>query len=210
MTQSCPLCSNFAASFFLTDKQHFYRCNNCRGIFMDRDLLPSKTEEEIRYKEHTNHLEDHGYIKFADPILSSVRRNFNSTHQGLDFGAGHTPVISELLKADGFQVEIHDPIFFNNPEIYKNTYDFITSCEVIEHFFDPKKEFEDLYRLLKPGGKLICMTDIYKDGINFDKWYYKNDPTHVFIFQEETFMWIRKHLNFLTVNIENRLITFTK
>ncbi|MCL4857464.1 MAG: methyltransferase, partial [Flavobacteriales bacterium] len=58
-------------------------------------------------------------------------------------------------------------------------------------------------------GKLICMTDIYNPTIDFASWYYKNDPTHVFIYQKETFEWIKTTFNFSELTIEKRLVVFS-
>ena len=210
MTTVCPLCSNNGSSFFRDGKQHFYQCENCKGIFRDPMNFLNPIDEKKRYKHHKNHINDIGYLKFADPIISTVKKQFNSSHQGLDYGAGHTPVISEVLKACHYPVEIFDPLFFDNPDVLSKTYDFITCCEVMEHFYHPKKEFELLFNLLEPNGKLICMTLIYNKDIDFEYWFYKNDPTHVFLYQTETMLWIKGHFRFKSVKIENRLIIFTR
>ena len=209
MYSTCPLCSNQASVYYHDDKQTFYQCSACEGIYRDTRELLSSHEEKDRYYLHQNHINDFGYIKFANPILSTVKKYFNATHQGLDFGAGHTPVISEILKKDNFNIEIYDPFFFNNKKVLDKKYDFITSCEVIEHFYNPKKEFELLYNLLNPNGKLICMTDIF-NGSNFESWYYKTDPTHVFLYQKETLHWIKDYFGFSGIIIDGRLITFTR
>lgn len=206
---TCPLCSNTGKTIFKDEKHHFYECRICKGIYRDSNELLNKHEEKDRYYLHQNHINDFGYIRFADPILSAVRKNFNASHEGLDFGAGHTPVISELLKSDGYQVEIYDPLFFDDKKVLDKKYDFITSCEVIEHFYYPKKEFELLYKMLKTNGKLILMTDIF-NGVNFESWYYKTDPTHVFLYQKETFEWIKNHFNFSGIIIYKRLIILTQ
>ncbi len=52
------------------------------------------------------------------------------------------------------------------------------------------------------------MTHLYDENIDFEKWYYKNDPTHVFIYQEKTIEYIAKEFGFSSFCIENRLITF--
>ncbi len=209
MILACPLCSNKGLLLYHDGKHTFYQCSVCKGIYRDSHELLNKDEEIKRYYLHQNHINDLGYINFADPILSEVKKHYNATHQGLDFGAGHTPVISEILKRDNFNIEIYDPLFFNNKTVLNKKYDFITSCEVIEHFYNPKKEFELLYKILKPNGKLICMTDIF-NGSNFDSWYYKTDPTHVFLYQKETFQWIKDHLGFSGIIIEGRLIVLTR
>ena len=63
--------------------------------------------------------------------------------------------------------------------------------------------------MLDSNGKLYCMTDIFVDNIDFHQWYYKNDPTHVFIYQHKTFEWIKREYKFTKVNIVDRLITFS-
>ncbi len=52
------------------------------------------------------------------------------------------------------------------------------------------------------------MTDVHTDTINFDKWYYKDDPTHVIFYQKKTVAWIKNKLNFSKATVNNRLITF--
>ena len=39
-----------------------------------------------------------------------------------------------------------------------NSFDYIVSSEVIEHTMDPLHAFNELYRVLKPGGKLVLTT----------------------------------------------------
>lgn len=208
MSIKCPLCNGKSDSFYNSNTQHFFQCQTCFGIFRDPKTFLNNIEEEKRYLHHKNSMDDIGYIKFADPIISFVKKHCNINQKGLDFGAGHTPVISEILKADQFQVKIYDPFFFNNQSLLNHKYDFITSCEVIEHFYKPLKEFTLLYNLLKPEGVLICMTMVYDKTIDFAAWFYKNEPTHVFIYQKETFLWIKNHFGYKNVKVEKRLIVF--
>lgn len=78
----------------------------------------------------------------------------------------------------------------------------------MEHFFRPDKEFVLLKSLLNPGGKLYCMTDVYRNQLAFSDWYYKNDPTHVFIYTEKTLEFIKNEFGFKNLFIQNRLIVF--
>jgi Methyltransferase domain len=64
----------------------------------------------------------------------------------------------------------------------------------MEHLHDPLKEFGLLKSLLKPQGKLYCMTHLYDESIDFAKWYYKNDKTHVCIYQKETVKFLQEKL----------------
>ena len=208
--KNCPLCGSQGHLFYEAEKHRFYSCDNCGGLFRDRDQFLNLEQEKNRYLLHQNHLEDQGYREFVKPILEAVRTNHDTDTLGLDFGCGHTPVISEILRKEGFNVDIYDPVFFPQRNLEGKAYDFIICCEVMEHFTYPKKEFELLDRLLKAPGKLFCMTNVYSDEMDFGSWYYKNDPTHVFLYREETLAHISKNLGFKSHKTEDRLIVFSK
>ena len=204
----CPLCNNTATVFYQFKKQLYHQCNNCFGIFVDEKLIPDREVEMLRYEKHHNDIEDEGYQKFVSPITSAIIRDFNQKHKGLDFGAGTGPIISKILKDNGFQIKQYDPFFHNYPKLLEEKYDYIAACEVIEHFHDPKKEFSLLKDLLLPNGNLYCMTNIYNESIDFHNWDYKNDLTHVFIYHKKTIHWIKEYFGFSDVTIKDRLIIF--
>jgi len=175
---------------------------------MHPDHYPSTNNEKKRYLEHNNNVHDLGYQKFVNPIVNAVQKDFNNTTSGLDFGCGTGPVISKLLRDKNYSIATFDPFFDNNLNALKTTYNFIVCCEVIEHFHNPLKEFKLLKSLLKPKGKLYCMTDLFSANINFKNWYYKDDDTHVIFYHKNTFKWIEKNVGFSKVTVNNRLITF--
>ena len=207
MKKNCPLCSSLSDKFY-QDTQTYYDCPTCHGIFVDSKDLPDMLEEKQRYELHDNDTEDEGYRKFVSPITSSIENDFSISACGLDFGAGTSAIVSKVLKE--YNISNYDPYFHNNPELLKSKYDYVSSCEVIEHFYNPYKEFKLLKSLLKPHAKLYLMTDIYDEKIDFASWYYKNDPTHVFLYSKKTFEWIRDKFGFFSVSVEGRLITFTE
>ena len=63
-------------------------------------------------------------------------------------------------------------------------------------------------KLLKDNGTLYLMTGIYRQNIDFSKWWYKNDLTHVFIYTERTFEWIKKEFGFENMIINKNFIKF--
>lgn len=129
--------------------------------------------------------------------------------KGLDFGAGTGPVITKLLHDIGFHLELYDPFFWNNPQVLNATYDFIACCEVIKHFKNPWQDFKLLRSLLTPGGVLYCITEIYSENLDFEKWHYKNDATHVFFYHQDAFKWIKDNFKFSKLEIEGNLIKLT-
>ncbi len=208
MKHNCPLCDNEAILFY-KDKEAYYKCNNCLGIFEDEKDRVNLELEKKRYEMHDNNVEDKNYQKFVLPITSSILKDYNKDSKGLDFGAGEGPIVSKVLDDNGFNIVQYDPFFHINIELLDFKYDYIASCEVIEHFYQPKKEFKLLRSMLKKGSKLYCMTELYNENINFETWYYKKDPTHVFFYQKETFEYIKKEFGFSSLEIDGRLVTFS-
>jgi len=206
----CSLCKGNGRIFFENDNIKYYSCKRCGAIFMDPKNYLSVAEEKERYEEHNNDVEDKRYQNFVSDIVKNIKKDWESNSEGLDFGAGTGPVVAKLLREEGYKVDIYDPFFWNKENHLKKNYDYIVACEVIEHFHNPLNEFELLNSLLKEGGKLYCKTEIHKDNIDFKDWYYKNDPTHVFFYNENVFKWIVENLGFKSYSISDRIIVLNK
>jgi len=205
MIIKCPLCAT-ESQFFYEDTQQYYKCPKCHGIFVSERQLPDAKSEKERYELHDDNTEDKGYREFVSPITKNIQKDFRQQAKGLDFGAGTSQIITKVMQEAGYDIVSYDPYFHNYPELLKQKYDYIASCEVIEHFYHPQKEFHLLRSMLKEGGKLYLMTDIYDEKIDFASWYYKNDPTHVFLYTKETFQYIAKNFGFEVEMIEKRLV----
>jgi len=209
MKELCPLCDT-KSDIFYQNTQSYFRCPHCDGIFVAREDLPDHTQEKQRYELHDSNTEDAGYRNFVAPITENIMRDFSKESKGLDFGAGTSVIISCVLHENDYNIANYDPYFHNHKELLEQKYDYISSCEVIEHFYNPKKEFALLERMLEVGGKLYLMTDIYNDTKDFASWYYKNDPTHVFLYSPKTFKFIQQKYGFKSLVIQKRLIMLSK
>lgn len=206
----CPLCSNNTNHVYYNGNEGlFYRCKDCDLIHKSSDQLPSTTVEKERYLTHNNDVTDIRYQNFVSPIVEAVKRDFLPKTRGLDFGAGTGPVITKMLSEKGYALTLYDTFFHSNNKPLQQSYDFIVCCEVMEHFHHPHEDFLLLKKLLKPKGKLYCMTEIYSEAIDFKTWYYKNDETHVVFYSKKTINWIQQTFNFSEAKIDGRLITFS-
>ena len=105
---------------------------------------------------------------------------------------------------------LFDPFFHPDENYINHSYDYIFSCEVFEHFHEPKQEIEKLLQLLKPGGRLYIMTHLYDLKINFEHWYYRNDPTHVFIYTHRTIEFIAEKYALTLEEQTDRLVVLRK
>lgn len=209
---NCTLCNSETESFYYYEKEdrHYNRCPNCKAVLMDIDDYPTPEEEINRYESHNNDVEDPRYQKFASPLVEKITAAYDTDSLGLDFGAGTGPVITKMLSDQGYEVNVFDPFFDNHPELLKLKYHYIVSCEVIEHFHKPYKEFAQLRDMLYPNGSLFLKTDIYTDDTDFHAWYYKSDETHVFFYHPETFQWLKNEFGFTKLEIDNRHITLSR
>lgn len=207
---NCPLCSTSSNHFYSFDSREFYFCTNCFSVFLDSKDYLSIEVEKSRYEMHNNDVNDVRYQTSVAPIIKRILSNFKKTDKGLDFGCGTGPVITKMLRDNDYDVQEYDPFFANHPKALEKKYNYIACCEVIEHFHHPKKEFELLFNLLKPGGKLYCKTDLFSETKNFDSWGYKNDPTHVFFYHHKAIKWIQENIGFSSMKIDGRLIVFEK
>lgn len=177
---------------------------------MDPAMHLTLDEEKKRYDQHNNDVNDPGYRQFVKPLVDKVLQDYSPQAKGLDFGAGPGPVATVMLREKDFhEIAIYDPIYRPDRALLDDRFYFIICIEVIEHFRFPFEYFKLLRSLLLPAGSLYCMTALYDDDIDFEQWYYKNDPTHVFFYHRNALQWIKKQFSFSEIFIKDRLIQFT-
>ena len=188
---TCPLCLNHQTLHFHTDKQRDYlQCQVCDLVFVPKHQLLSATEEKSQYDLHQNSPDDQGYRQFLCRLLNPLTEYLPEQAQGLDFGCGPGPTLSIMMSERGFSMENYDPFYANRSALLERSYDFITSTEVFEHLHQPSETIPLLMQMLKPGGILGVMTKRWIDKDAFARWHYKNDPTHVSFYSDQTFQWM--------------------
>ncbi|KAA3601488.1 MAG: class I SAM-dependent methyltransferase [Calditrichaeota bacterium] len=203
----CTLCGSALKNKI---DENYFDCEVCKAIVLDKKIYLTAEEEKARYETHNNDVNDVGYQNFTFPITNFVFENFLPSHKGLDFGSGTGPVISSMLMKKNYDIVQYDPFFAPNHHIFKNKFDYIVCCEVVEHFNNPKKEIDRLISLLKENGMLLIMTMLFNDQIDFKRWNYREDPTHVFIYRKETIEFIANGNNLQIVKLTDRFIALQK
>ncbi len=188
---SCPLCGARDAVFFHQDRRReYWQCPGCRLVFVPQRYFLSPDEELACYQLHQNSPEDAGYRTFLGRLADPLMRRLSPGDCGLDFGSGPGPTLSVMLMEAGFPMAIYDPFFAPDDHVWDRRYGFVTATEVVEHLHDPRRELERLWSVLQPGGWLGIMTKRVRNAAAFATWHYKNDPTHVIFFADETFAWL--------------------
>ncbi len=204
---NCTLCDT---PLTIKSDAYYFHCLTCGAFVKDKRFYLTASQERSRYINHNNDVNDVAYQRFTAPITDYILENFDANSTGLDYGCGTGPVISKQLQAKGFRVTLFDPFFYPDEDYLNHRYDYVFSCEVFEHFYNPKHELNKLIALLKSGGILLVMTHVFDESKNFDTWYYRKDPTHVFIYTAQTFNYIRDAFNLDLVLQTERLIVLRK
>jgi SAM-dependent methyltransferase len=124
---------------------------------------------------------DEDYLHLVD-LLAALRPFATSDKLTiLDFGCGGSPYRSffpnaEYRRADFEEMSDLDYVIGNDSKVDERdeTFDLILSTQVAEHVSSPAGYFAECYRLLKPGGRLICTTHgTYPDHgcpYDFQRW----------------------------------------
>ena len=206
----CILCVSEAFPFYINEREggEYFHCPNCDLRFKNPKYNLSPENEKERYLKHQNSVNDLGYQNYIRPLFDLVCIKVPNSSKGLDFGCGFAPALSHMLQQKSYEMKLFDPFFHVEQSVLTQKYDFIVSVEVVEHFYEPGKEFSLLRELLKKNGKIIIMTRLFEDSIDFDKWFYRRDPTHVSFYSRNTFKWIQKKFKFSILEFHQDRVVF--
>ena len=189
----CSVCKGSDLNLFLIFKQSTYwECNICGAKILDPKHHISYNDEKKHYLKHNNLLTDIKYRNFLSKLTQTIKDKISVDNIGLDYGCGYVPVLADILIKEGFNVELYDPFFFPNKDIFSRKFKFITCSEVVEHFFQPFEEFDKIDNLLDNNSWFGVMTSFLPEDNHFEKWYYIRDPTHVVFYNKKTF----QHISF--------------
>jgi len=135
---------------------------------------------------------DRPYTKYPSKLIKYLikRYELNKGSSILDFGCGRGEFLECFVNNGlvGFGTDQSDfvnqyskNIKFKSSDFEKegipfpdNYFDYVFSKSVIEHFYNPEKFGNEVYRVLKPGGKLITMCPAWE--FNYKMFY--DDYTH--------------------------------
>lgn len=207
----CPLCSDPDTALFHTDATREYlHCPVCDLVFLHPQSYLSREEEFQRYELHQNDLADPGYRRFLQKLCNPLLERIPAQSRGLDFGSGPGPLLKLMLEEQGHSMALYDPFYAPDLAVLNGSYEFITSTEVLEHLHHPLVELNRLWGCLEPRGYLGIMTSLYTTEIDFSRWHYVKDPTHVLFFTPQTMYWLAHHWGAQLKILDASVIIFNK
>ncbi len=206
----CGLCGSPETDLWKTADKKYVFCRRCGFVQALKEYFPSPDEERERYLKHNNSVSDSGYVKYLESFIdSAVTPYIEMGSDILDFGSGPSPVLSELLNLRGYGTVSYDPYFSDTDSWRKRTFGGVVSLEVFEHMSSPVRELKDITSVLETGGYLVIGTALHpEDKSFFDRWWYKDDFTHISFYSEKTFRIIAEMfgLKFITQKDGTRII----
>ena len=174
--------------------------------------MANKDYVEIIYNEGEKPITDYP-SKMIKHFIDKYKIEENS--KILELGCGRAEFLNEFhknkMKAYGVDNSIYGKKLYPHLEIQKvdllknslpypdDTFDVIYSKSFVEHFYYPEKIFQEAYRVLKRGGKIITLTPEWK---YFYKTFYE-DFTHRTPFTKVSLRDIQLICNFKNIEVES-------
>lgn len=189
-------------------KDYLVQCQNCGFVFAEK--IPSPQDLEAYYEGYgRNDYLSPLTVKRYEELLQSWEP-YRQTNRILDVGCG-IGYFLETAKAKGWEVygtEYTDRAVEIcaskgiamqkgelNPDLYASeSFDIITSFEVIEHINNPREEIAKFYRLLRRGGVVYITTPNFNSTLR----YYLQEHYNVIAYPE--------HLSYYTPATLRRLM----
>ena len=153
----------------------------CNAIFLDHTHFSSARVEHEHSLGYDNRADEPAYQNFLSRLTTPLLTQLKLGEKVLVFGCGPSPAEAAMRSERGFSMALTIR-FPSDKSSLKSIWDFITCTETAEHFHDPFSEFDRLYHLLKPPDHIGVMTCFATQGSDFRNWYYRINPTHVFLF----------------------------
>jgi SAM-dependent methyltransferase len=206
----CPLCEKTTGQWYWQDRRRYLCCQCCGLVYVPQEFHLDEGKEKAEYDLHENSMHDAGYKVFLSRAAEPLKQLLNGVGRGLDFGCGPAPLLANMLEEAGFEMAIYDKFYASDNRVLTGAYDFISLTEVAEHLPAPGQTLQQLWALLKPEGYLLIMTKRVIDQASFQGWHYKNDPTHISFFSDQTMNYLAHHWQAEIVVQEKDVVVFKK
>lgn len=206
--EKCKLCGHEVKKLDKPAVPEYYHCVSCDLVLLGENSHVSAGEELKRYLYHNNSPDNKGYADFLRGFIRDAGiESMRDVGAALDFGCGPRPVLQKLLYETGIDVvDIYDPFFFPGEDFKNKKYDLITCTEVFEHLKNPAETIALLRDRLTDRGLLAVKTLFHTTCDSFEKWWYRQDVTHVSFYSPATFKWIAVNCGFGIRIIDERSI----
>ncbi|MCL4497647.1 MAG: class I SAM-dependent methyltransferase [Deltaproteobacteria bacterium] len=195
------------------DEFSLFKCQDCGLIFVNPRPIKS---EIIKYYNFNYYLPENKFKSKIEKVLVNLLllskkkliSKFKKSGRILDIGCGKGDFLN-IMSSDKWETygiepnssgyDLTNNLNYNNNNIFNselhdckfpnNYFDVITMWHVFEHIYEPKKELEEINRILKNNGLLILTVPNAKSlGFRIAKqnWFHLDAPRHLFHYEPNT------------------------
>ena len=179
----CKICG-FDTENLIINRILYHKCPNCGFLCKDDSFILSMEDEFDRYKHHNNN--DENYFIYQKNFYEMIKPYLKG--KILDYGCGDNHILSNIINDEGYISSYYDLYFYDDKSVLNKVYDSIILEEVIEHLKDPVNILKNLIKSMRKEGHLIIRTNLLKESINLNSWWYLRDSTHISFFTYESFL----------------------
>ena len=123
--KTCTVCKNNKIEFFLNiENLDYWQCKFCKATMLNPIHHISSNKEKKHYLKHNNEIDDTRYRDFLTNLIEPLKDKICVNDIGLDYGCGYAPALADILKKEGFNIELYDPFFFKNENIFFRKFNF--------------------------------------------------------------------------------------
>ncbi len=181
---------------------YYHRCTSCGFIFTVHfdDFTPDDFAREIYNDDYIKVDPDYVELRpknLADLILKLFGK-FKDQLSILDYGAG-SGRMAEILNAEGFAVRNFDPFSAEDDRLPSDSFNLVTSFEVLEHTPTPPLTCETMRRLVKEDGMILFSTLVQPPTIETERlgwWYIGPRNGHISIYSKRSLELLWSKLGF--------------
>jgi 2-polyprenyl-3-methyl-5-hydroxy-6-metoxy-1,4-benzoquinol methylase len=219
--RKCPSCQSDQAT--VAGEKHGFQlvvCRDCQTIFTERLPIFAEAENYDEYYTEANLQVPEIINKRVGEIIDGFAKH-RQTNRLLDigFGAGTILQIAQQKDWDVFGVEVSKPaveqaekagfsVFHGElgaaayPDHY---FDVITASEIVEHLPEPQELFNEVARILRPGG-LFWVTTPSAHSLSYRlmgvKWSVVCPPEHIQLFSQKGIIKMLKTAGFTHIKLQ--------
>lgn len=164
----CPICENTVT---FSSKSDWFRdhliCSACGSIPRERALIHTLNTFFPKFKEKRIHESSPGGRGASIKLKDEVEK-YSSSHFFSHVAPG------SIDAASGLRSENLENLTFED-----ESFDFLITQDVMEHVFEPKKAFNEIARVLKPGGSHVFTVPLINKSDPTECWASKSKDNEI-------------------------------
>lgn len=227
----CNVCgSDDYDLFFIENNFHVVRCKTCGLVYVNPRPVEDCAEPQ-HGEEYGSYLDNYINLKDShrDQAVSGLKQihDYASGGRILDIGCAAGFFLNEAAKAgwescgvepvgdfaryarENFPVQVENKMFedVHYPDFH---FDVVTNFNILSHLRDPSVFFQEIFRILKPGGLLMCQTGNGAELASREKMeilrQHWNTPEHLYHFSRRTLTSLLEENKFKIITIKRESV----